>query len=321
MDRFRRVHEIVSRLRGATKPVPTSKLLEGIECSRHTLYRAIETVRATSGAEIAYDRRAGGWTIGPESMEEELPGLWFNPGELLLLLCALDQLREASPKIMEGAFEAVRGRLESLMRAEELDAERLVKGLKIIPAQARPCNPEILRTCSNALAEGRRLAIRYLGRQSGKTTEREVSPQHLVRYRDSWYLDAYCHMADSLRIFSLDKIESASPLRTRAKTITEKELDAHYAEAFGIFSGPATKTAVLRFTKERARWVASERWHPRQLCRTLPDGSYEMEIPYGDDRELLLEILRHSPEVEVLSPPDLRKAVANVLKAALKKYT
>jgi predicted DNA-binding transcriptional regulator YafY len=77
---------------------------------------------------------------------------------------------------------------------------------------------------------------------------------------------------------------------------------------------------VLRFTPERARWVASEEWHPRQKARFEPGGAYVLEVPYGDDRELLMDILKYGPDVEVLAPPALRERVAEALTAARRLY-
>lgn len=56
---------------------------------------------------------------------------------------------------------------------------------------------------------------------------------------------------------------------------------------------------MLRFTAERARCVADERWHPRQTGSFLDDGRYELQVPYSDLRELVMDILRHGPDVEV----------------------
>ena len=67
--------------------------------------------------------------------------------------------------------------------------------------------------------------------------------------------------------------------------------------------------AKLRFTASRARWVASESWHPEQRGTLEPNGRYTLEVPYRDDRELLLEILKHAGDVEVLAPSDLREKV------------
>lgn len=100
----------------------------------------------------------------------------------------------------------------------------------------------------------------------------------------------------------------------------EKQLDAHYASSYGIFAGKPKHTAVLRFTPERARWVADEHWHPQQQSLVLADGSYELRIPYSDSRELIMDILKHGAEVEVTKPEELRREVLEHLRKAGAKY-
>ena len=80
------------------------------------------------------------------------------------------------------------------------------------------------------------------------------------------------------------------------------------------------KLAVLRFSRERARWVADERWHPEQSGQFLTDGRYELRIPYRDARELIMDILRHGEEVEVVEPEGLRQDVIGALRRALGRY-
>lgn len=77
---------------------------------------------------------------------------------------------------------------------------------------------------------------------------------------------------------------------------------------------------MLRFSPARARWVSEEAWHPRQEGRFLPDGTYELRLPYGDPRELLMDILRNGAEVEVAAPDALREAVAGELRRAADRY-
>ena len=88
----------------------------------------------------------------------------------------------------------------------------------------------------------------------------------------------------------------------RALDVPEAELDEHYATAYGIFGGKADKVAVLRFTPERARWVADEQWHPQQEGTWLADGSYELRIPYRESRELVMDVMRNGASVEVVAP-------------------
>jgi len=161
----------------------------------------------------------------------------------------------------------------------------------------------------------------YHGRERDRATERVVSPQRLVHYRDTWLLDAWCHLREDLRTFSIDRVREADELAEAAITIPDAELDACFASSYGIFSGRANKSAVLRFSAARARWVADERWHPRQVGQYLTDGRYELRIPYRDERELAMDILRHGAEVEVVAPAELRAEVERRLRGALAHYS
>lgn len=102
--------------------------------------------------------------------------------------------------------------------------------------------------------------------------------------------------------------------------VPEVELDNHYASAYGIFGGKADKLAVLRFTAEGARWVSDEKWHPQQEAMWLPDGRYELRIPYREPRELAMDIMRHGKNVEVVAPDDLRRQVQDELGSAAGQY-
>jgi predicted DNA-binding transcriptional regulator YafY len=86
---------------------------------------------------------------------------------------------------------------------------------------------------------------------------------------------------------------------------------------YGIFAGQKVQWAELRFSPERSRWVAAETWHPKQSGRFQADGSWVLRLPYADPRELVMDILRHVPEVEVLGPARLRQAVEVKLRTAL----
>ena len=161
---------------------------------------------------------------------------------------------------------------------------------------------------------------RGAGRAHPVAAERTLSPQRLVYYRDNWYLDAWCHMREALRTFSVDRL---APLRIEsaaALEFSDEQLDAHFTRTFGIFSGPAAATAELRFTPEAAKWAADERWHPEQTGRFLPDGSYRLQIPYGNPTELVREVLKYGPGVEVAAPESLRIQVREALRAASALY-
>jgi predicted DNA-binding transcriptional regulator YafY len=172
----------------------------------------------------------------------------------------------------------------------------------------------------SALLRRKRLLIAHYVRARDETIEREVSPQRLVYYRDNWYLDAWCHLRNDLRSFAVDAIRRAEIIEQPARNVPEKTLDSVLGAGYGIFSGRKVQWAKLRFTPERARWVSLELWHPKQKARFEKDGSYLLEIPYSDSRELVMDILKQGAGAEVLAPAALRKDVAAQLKAALDRY-
>ena len=218
-------------------------------------------------------------------------------------------------------MQALRGRIASLLARGGVLPQRARQVLRVLPAAGRACDALVFRLAVTATLGARRLAIRYLSRSTGAATERTVSPQRLVRYRDNWYLDAWCHLRDGLRSFAVDAIESARiEAEQPARVVPEQELDEHLGAAYGIFSGPATQRALMRFAPARARWISGERWHPAQFGRWLEDGSYELSVPFGDARELVLDILRYGSDVEVLEPPTLRAEVAARLREAAALY-
>ena len=94
-------------------------------------------------------------------------------------------------------------------------------------------------------------------------------------------LDAWCHLRNGLRSFSLDRLHPVEIYDTAARDIADGDLDAHYADAYGIFAGPANQTAVLRFSTRRRPLGRRWHWHPRQQARVLDDGALELRVPYG----------------------------------------
>lgn len=320
MDRFDRIFELNRILQSARYPVSRQRLEEALECSRATVKRLIEEMRLYLNAPIVYDRKHNGYRYDPAEGEMyELPGLWFNASELQALLAVQQLLEGVQPGLLDSHLQPLRRRIDQLLSHLKAHGEPISRRIRLLRAAARPAGPHFT-LLAGALASGRRLRIDYYNRSRDSSDLREVSPQRLTHYRDNWYLDAWCHLRKGLRTFALDAIREAAQLELPARQVDEPVLERHFAAAYGIFSGEARELAVLRFTPERARWVANEVWHPDQQSRWLEDGRYEMTLPYGHAAELVMDLLKYGPDVEVVSPAELREAVATRLREALTQY-
>ena len=321
MDRFDRIYKVHKQLTGARVPVAMDWFIEHLECSKASVKRTFAEMRAR-GAPIDYDRDRGGYRYHYQPGEPlfDLPGLWFDADESFALLLCHELLSNLQPGLLVAEIEPFRKRIEKILAGKFGGRGELAKRMRILGLSRRVPEPELFGPIGAALTDRRQLQVTYAGRGSGETTERAVSPQRLVRYRDNWYLDVWDHAKTALRMFAVDRIRAASLLAAKAHDVPEDELEKHLAAGFGIFSGTVVDTADLVFSAERARWVADEDWHPAQVSDWLPDGRYRLKVPYSDPRELSMEILKHGPECEVLAPRALRELVHTQLLAATRHY-
>lgn len=321
MNRFQRIYRLHHLIVSRRQPVSHLILEEKLECSRATVSRIIEEMRVYFNAPLKYDRERNGYYYDTENGESfELPGVWFNAAELYALLTMQQLLEQSQPGLLDSQLGPLKTHLEKILATEQLGSGEIVRRVRILRMAGRSFSGEHFQIVAGALLQRKRLTIRYHGRGADTETQREVSPQRLTHYRDNWYLDAWCHQRRALRSFAVDRLRAANVLNQAAKNIDEAALDAHFASGYGIFAGKPKNTAVLRFTPERARWVADEQWHTQQHGRFLENGCYELTIPYSDPRELVMDILKHGAEVEVIEPATLRQSLYEQLDAALNQY-
>jgi len=303
--------------------VPLKDFLDELEISKATFKRDLEYLRSRMNASIVYDRFHGGYRFDGQSVGEkiELPGLWFSEKEataLVLMQHLLSSLDKGG--LIEPHIQPLTSIIDGILGQSQTPAKELRKRLKVFGMSARKSNIDCFEEIGAALLKRNRLQTTYYARSRNETTEREISPQRLIFYKDNWYLDAYCHLREDLRSFAVDGIKKAAITNTKAVEISEKQLHEHFSESYGIFSGKATQKAKLKFTPERARWVGSETWHGQQIASFDKEGNYILEFDYNQDPELVMDILKHGSGVEVLSPASLRKRVKEELSSALKKY-
>lgn len=321
MDRLQRIYKLHRVISSRRYPVSRATLEKELECSRATVKRIIEEMKLHFNAPLKYDRSRNGYYYDTQGGQTfELPGVWFNAAELHALLATQQLLEQVQPGLLDSHLKPLRERIEKLLAAGQHDSGEIARRVRILRMAGRNASGEHFQTVAGALLQRQRLIIRYHGRGNNEESQREISPQRLTHYRDNWYLDAWCHERNALRSFAVDRLCEAKALKKRAKDIAEAILDEHFASGYGIFGGKPKHTAVLRFTPERARWVAEEQWHPQQQGRILEDGSYELRVPYSDPRELAMDILKHGAEVEVIEPESLRDEVSRQLQAALACY-
>jgi len=316
LDELYRLHRLLD---GRRTGISRADLIGMHGFARATLARLIADLRDKLNAPLIHDKERGGYRYDTADGRHALPGLWLTADELLALVTLRHLLAKLEPGLLDDLLRPLQTRIEQLLASRHLGSGEAGR-IRLLSMAARRKNPRHFQIVAGAVLQRHRLRIDYYNRERDETSPREISPQRLAHYRDNWYLDAWCHEKKGLRIFAVECIRAVEPLSKAAKAIAESTLNRELASAYGIFAGKPRATAVLVFTAKRARWVAEEIWHPEQQSRWLEDGRYELHLPYSDDRELLMDILKFGPDVKVMAPSELREAVEKLLGAAADQY-
>ena len=305
------------------RSITFQELLSRLEVSPATLKRDIAYMRNRLNAPIIFDKDLSGYRLGEQGVgaQYELPGLWFTAEEIHALLTMQHLLSNLDTGGLLGPhIKPLLSRLTALLGTADDAGDQVQKRIRVESMGVRQVHLALFQVAGSALLRRKRLIIKYHSRGTDEASLREISPQRLMHYRGNWYLDAWCHLRNGLRSFSVDAIKSVEVLETPADDIAEDELNKILATGYGIFSGGKVEWATLHFTPERARWVADESWHPKQKSRVLKNGTYELKVPYSDDRELIMDILKHGTGVLVVEPKSLRDKVIKILHATLAGY-
>jgi predicted DNA-binding transcriptional regulator YafY len=318
LDRFKKIVRLGNRRTGVTM----EELKRELDVSKASVTRDIEFLRNRMGCPIHWDAQQHRYFINklPDGQRFELPGLWFDASEVFALLMMVNLMEGIEPGFVLVDLSPMTERLKAILAAGGKSAPELESKVKLIHFAPRKVEPAYFQTVATALLDGKRLALHYLRRDKQQRTEREISPLQLVHYRENWVLDAWCHMRNDLRSFAVEAIEGVSVVDKPAKKVSRDEMREHFQSGYGIFAGKAIHRAVMKFTAKRAQWVSLESWHPNQSSRWEHDGSFILEVPYSNDEELVMDLMRYGSDVEVLGPPELREHVHHALSAAAKQY-
>ena len=200
MDKFDRIYEIHKVLTSRRTAVSRADLCAKLDgCAASTVFRLIRIMREYLHAPIEYDEERGGYYYrrDTDGGTYELPGLWFNARELQALMVFDAMLENLEPGLLGEHLSPLKQRIAQLLEHRHLGLAEATHRVRVLTMAARPAGAHF-RTVAGATLQRRQVLITYDGRERGKTTDRAISPQHIVHYRDprELIMDILRHGAD-----------------------------------------------------------------------------------------------------------------------------
>ena len=296
-------------------------LAERLEVAERTILRDIEMARDRLGMPLVFDAKRRGFTYSDPTYRLSFTAL--TKSELMALQTAQlalepfrgvpdrSNLTRATNKVTLGLVDSPPGMADNLgpsrsfrfSMESQIDPDRFIAIIEAINGQQR-------------------IAIRYYSASRDTEADRDVDPYHLVSIDGRWFLIAFCHQRDEVRMFAPSRIRSWT---WDGRTFDPPRLfcvENYLARSFAMLRGGGDDLyqVRLRFRGEAVRYVREQTWHPSQVAEPSTDGGLELRLELSHLREVERWVLSWGADCLVLDPPELRERVAQVLSRAAAQY-
>jgi predicted DNA-binding transcriptional regulator YafY len=176
---------------------------------------------------------------------------------------------------------------------------------------------QALTVVREALERHRALHLDYYVPSRDERTQRTVDPMRLLLVDGKWYLEAWCRLAEGVRLFRLDRVDDATILDERAAPppqAHERNIDN------GVYQ-PEPGSPALRLRLDRgARWVAD--YYPVEAVTAVddPPGGLAVTLRTADVGWARRLVASLGGAAVVDEPAELATQVAADARAALERY-
>ncbi|MCL4423883.1 MAG: WYL domain-containing protein [Firmicutes bacterium] len=318
IHRLVRIHSIIK----AAKFPSVRFLVDDLEVNRRTVLRDLEYLRDVCRAPLEYDRKKRGFHYLEQSFE--LPMLNLTEGEILTLALGLDLLANYRGTSLETVLRSTIEKLPLLLPEHisiRADALNQMISFGVEPLRGEE---ERVEKCFRLLSEAnqgrRRVEMVYYTASRDTYTRRKMDPYHLRYMEGAWYLFAYCHHRQEVRIFALDRMDEVAILPESFTLPEDFTVEDFLRGSWRLERGGPPRTVVVRFDREAARYVRGKEWHPSQAMRELDDGSLFFQFTVSGMGEVSRWLLQFGSHAEVLEPAELRRIMAEEIERMGERY-
>lgn len=280
------------------KRLTASQLAEHFEVSTRTIYRDIEAL-STAGIPIFMSRgKGGGIELLPNYV---LKPTLLNDSEQMEIISALQSLSEVQNQDANALLEKL-GATFGTVSSE--------KWIEIDYSDWSNTKRTQFETIKQAILFKNTLEFLYHNRL-GQSHVRKVDPLRLWFKERSWYLKAFCHYKQSIRLFKLNRIRDLKMLGHFDRT---HDGDLSFND---VYDGPTTEILV-RLDPSQAYRVYDE--FEADCIKKQNDGHFLVSLNYAVDDWVVGYLLSFGAYAEVIEPAYLRDIIKESLEKNLQKY-
>lgn len=277
------------------------ELAARMEVSVRTVQRYVARLQDL-GIPVASSRGPGGsYRLRPGF---RLPPLMFGTEEAFAIALGLDALvflglSETAPaaagvkaKLARVLPETVREQVEALRAVLELERPAWVVGADVA----------LLTRLASAVHSRKRVRLGYC-KENGAVSKREVEPYGLMQHSGRWFLGGYCLLRRDLRLFRVDRVETAAVLSETFEPPVNFEMAVFLRESIAFAPAPWEVSVWLDAPPE----MLTRRLGMRAVLEPEGGGT-RLRCGVTDLDEFAVSLLYLGRRLEVKAPPELLHA-------------
>jgi predicted DNA-binding transcriptional regulator YafY len=171
-------------------------------------------------------------------------------------------------------------------------------------------------------ATGRKVRIWHQAAHSDNVHEYLVCPYFIEPSSEGYatYLIGHSSYFNDMHTFKMERIHRAALTEETFDLPPDFDGPALLASSWGVMYGPEPVEVRLRFSPQVTRRVKESVWHPTQRIADCDDGGCLFTVRVSMPLEMKPWIRGWGADVEVLEPEELRREIAEEVKAVLRKY-
>ncbi len=305
---------VLKKLEAARHGLTLEQLADGLDSStaRHprTLRRDLEAIES-AGWPLMTERIDGRTRWKLLEGTRNAPALYLSPTELMALTLSRRLIAPLEGTALHASLQSALGKASAALPPEGLMLVQQLEGTFSVglgPHKRYKRHREVIERVTHAIAEKKRIQMRYDSASRGRITRREVDPYRLWYASGGLYLIGYCHLRNEPRMFAVERIKSVTPTDLPYQIPLHFDFDAFVEDSLTVMRGPRIEVELI-FEKGTAAWAKDRVWHPSQQLTRLPGGKMRMALTVADSRELVGWVLGFGSGATVVRPESLRTAV------------
>jgi proteasome accessory factor B len=299
------------------------ELAEELHVGEKSIRRDLETLRGVGFAleETVGERGRKTWRLAANASQATLG---FSYDELLALYLGRRFLDPLAGTLVWQAAQNAFKKIRACVAPSALKyLEKMAGRMYVTTAGAGDYSfkGEILDEVQRGIEESKATLIEYRSQRATEPVTYEVFPYALASHRGSLYLAAHSREHEQVRLFKIDRLESAIVTDFPFHRPDDFDVAEYFRGSFGVYQGDGDVTVRARFSPEVARYVEESRWHSSQKLSRQKDGGLLAEFRLSSIEEIKHWLLGFGRQVVVLEPEELRDEMAAELRETLALYS